>query len=287
MKNLANANGYKYIKDINSFYGKINGYYFYSEPTKYVGLIRIFFTIAPLELDEIKSICSKYRAVGSEGVRYEQGHLILELKTNGLHEPAQLNEILDIVSKKLSIQEADGHQSDLGLYRDGTRIVVRNNEIFNKTSRTSASLYKRQANKPALYGYLMAAIYMIPGSIFYAIALGVGIIPSIISFTIIYLALKGYHQHSGTPSRTELYIILGISFVGVMLGYYFNVGYHVGNVSLKLIIPTLVNIPISQVIKSSLWSFVIALAFNYYSIMSIFNTTRTGVAVSRKLKRLM
>ena len=197
MKELANANGFKYIKDINSFYGEINGYYFYSEPTKYVGLIRVFFSVKEPVLDDLREICSKYRAVGNDGVRYEEGHVILEIKTNGLNDQKELEEILNRISHKLPQQEADGKTDDLGLYRDGTRLVIKNNAIFSVTSKESSSLYKKQSNKSSLIGYLMAFVYMIPGSILYAIAMNIGIIPSVISFTVIYLALKGYNKHSG------------------------------------------------------------------------------------------
>ncbi len=288
MKKFASANKYKYIRDLDSFYGQKNGYYFYSEKTKYVGLIRVFFTVEEANMEKLSEICSNYRAAGRDGIRYESGRLILELKTTGFDEPAELNRLLDDITRELSFQGVRqcsmGMYSDLGLYREGTHLVVKNEKVFSHNSKTLSKVYKKQSSKPALTGFLMAFVFMIPGVILYAIAIQIGIIPSIVSFSIVYLAIRGFSKASGDPSRNQLYVLLAISYVGIVLGNYvatlFSVGFTNG-------LSIVLSIPITFFLKDASISFVIALAFNYYRLSEIFNGAREGKVVNRKVQRLM
>lgn len=291
MKNLANQNGYKYIRDIDAFYGELNGYYFYSEKTRYVGLVRIFFTVVNPNLPKIKEIAKDYRALNDDGIRYEGGRLILEVKTIGLDDPQDLGTLLDKITRSMvedSVkQEVNGVDHDLGLFRDGTHLMVRSAEEFSAEASSRSKIYKKQSTKPAIVGYLMAAVFMIPGSIAYAIALNIGILPAFVSFTVIYLALKGFDRFSGTPSRNQLYVILGISYLGVVLGYYISVAFSLIRLGMGFMIPLLFAAPLTGVLKSALFSFGIGILFNLNSIRMIFNGARTGNVVNRKIRRLL
>lgn len=295
MKDLSRENNFKYIKDLNSFYGEANGYYFYSEPTQHLGLARLIFSVEENDIDQLKEITSNYRAVGRDGIRYEGNKLILDMKYKGFTDANDLSKMIEDLTlyfKSHNIKQvSQGKYENLGLYRNGTKLEVRESETFTNETQTLSKIYKKQSNS-TLKGYLMAFVYALPGVIALSLAIQFGIIPSIVSMSIIYGALKGYNRYGGEMSKNDLIALFVLSFIMMMLSTYLVVISRLtlqGLPLFKVMGAYLSNFSFAKgTFFTTLRYFVIALIFNMNSIRYIFNGAGPRTQkVSRKIQKLL
>ena len=232
-KELAKDNNFKYIPDIKTFYGQINSFYFVGEETNLVGLIRIFFSvnIEGAIIDKLREITKNHRSIGRDGVKMEQGLLVIDLKSNGLDSPNELSEILEKLTRILleegamqsSQRNSDKH--DVGIYRIGTKLLILSNDEFAQEVEVVGQQFKRN-NGSKLKAYGMTALKMMPGVFVYATGLGIGWFSFIGVYMMLNMGISTFQSHSNM-SKKDAYLVLGMVVLGMTLGYTFYTAYGV------------------------------------------------------------
>lgn len=296
MKTLAAENNYKYIRDINNFYGESNGYFFYGEPTQYVSLFRVIFTVENTDNDQLKvnldRICGSYRAISHEGVRFESNKAILELRPQGLSEGRELKTIIDAITLEMSRmsvkQSDDGIYTNLGLYRIGTHLAVKSSDSVELVEKQLKPVFKKQSPTPAM-AYLMALVYMVPAIALYAVVNTFGWISSFLSFFIVTQALKGFTKNGGEPTKKSLSLLIVLSLLGVIAGSYLSIFAviitEVGYFDLSFF----ALIPLNLVIENAVPAIIIGLAFNWRRIRYMFTQVddHANQPVTRTIRKLL
>lgn len=288
-QSVANSNKFNYIKDIKSFYGKMNGFLFYSEETTQVGLIRVYFRIKDTEENRevAKSHFDSFRAIGPYAYRFEREFLLIELKINGLDDEKELTELFYSFTASLDQKE---NNDSLGIYRLGTKLSFETNETFQEQAKDMSKVYRKQNDNPML-AYIMAIFGLLPGIIIYVI-LSRTFFSFIGAYVMFQMSIKMFKKYSSI-SKNDSYVLLAMTFFGIFISQYLymvsgSFGIISGIFNIGAIFKLMASTPmLFNILKNSVWHFGIILIMSFNQIKGMMDVREGPKMTKRKTQRLL
>lgn len=301
IQSLSKDLGQKYIKDIESSVGKVGPYYFIVEPVNQVALFRVRFSVSGAEsvIDELKELMSHHRAIGRDGIRTANNNLLLECKINGLENAEEFAKILEEIATVLNTHKViqvdeDGRLADnLGIFRIGTKLEIRNDVSVEEISETVGKRFKDN-NQSRLRGFgfamgwflLLIPVYIIV-RIFEPSILGFAFFSFAVLLAIFRKSLKEFYN-KWTPTKSDLIILLLAYLLGLVasdfFAYYFSqFGFIISPLMFKFL-----SVLWSELLKSNLITLAFVLAFNYHVVRSLWDGATGGAKpVKRSIHRVL
>lgn len=302
LKELAKQAGYAYERHNQNIYGMENGYYFSTELANQKGLIRIYLNVDRPEAvaNFYDTVRNRYPALALGGIRGNGGYEnFIDVNYYRFKDGHEFKYMLEALMKELHSSRLrqrcahTGKISDLGLYAVGRSIKILSDEGFSQEAKVSQQVSKGLKENRVL-GYVGMFAGLLIGLFLRGLVIRItGWNFGIMSYVVLLLVFKGFRFKGGEPRRSDMYIMIGITIIGVIFSnviyVFFQTLILLGNYA-WMILPQLfasVFEEPAEFLKSVLFDLIFLAIYGYQEVRHALNTAPITKRAKLKYKRLL